>query len=207
MGHRSATPPANCLHSVTASLKSGTQGKEVNNLNQCLVFLLINGAGIIDKSLLDPVRRLNWLNDLFHQKIEQYGTVTTSLIQLFQKKQQLAVTGAVDQETANRLNAVLIHTGAFDQPTPNKGSVYKSNRSVAHNGQQKIPFVDVGLQQGQLIQTIEPLQQVHDGNGKLEKPEVDVDAISAHLLRLSVKNGEYTYAKADDIVMVESSDQ
>jgi DNA-binding LytR/AlgR family response regulator len=31
-------------------------------------------------------------------------------------------------------------------------------------------------------------------------------SISAHLLRLSIKGGEYTYAKANDIVMIESSD-
>jgi DNA-binding LytR/AlgR family response regulator len=29
--------------------------------------------------------------------------------------------------------------------------------------------------------------------------------ITSHLLRLSIKDGEYTYAKADDIIMVESS--
>ncbi|TDH19953.1 hypothetical protein EXU57_21990 [Segetibacter sp. 3557_3] len=42
------------------------------------------------------------------------------------------------------------------------------------------------------------------GNNQSIKDENNIQSNS--LLRLSVKDGEYTYAKADDIIMIESSD-
>lgn len=172
-----------------ASLKSGSQGKEVKNLNNCLVFLLDKTSAIIDIKPINLAPGVSPLNELINQDLEQYGPVTESLILLFQKNQQLVETGEVNEETADKLNAVLNNIGAFDRQIP-----YKIN-GQAFNGLSEA-----------IDKTTDTLQQVQGITSTIKKFAGDHEATSSHLLRLSIKDGEYTYAKAEDIIMIESSD-
>jgi len=191
---------------VIAPLRSGAQGQEVNNLNKCLVFLLVKKAGIIDRTPLYPGLSLSQLKDLINQSMQQYGPITESLILLFQKNQHLAETGEVNKETADKLNSVLNNKGAFDQQTQYKISSQAFDSLGEHITQQKVVGFDVDLQHGRLYKTIDTLKQVQGIASNLTKLEGSGEVISAHPFRLSVKDGEYTYAKPDDIIMIESRD-
>src|SRR5687767_5865011 len=184
---------------VMASLKSGSQGKEVKNLNNCLVFLLDKGSAITDVRPLNLALSVSQLKDLINQSIEQYGPVAESLILLFQKNQQLAETGEVNEETADKLNSVLNNIGAFDQQIPCKINGQAFNGLGGRIAQQKVVGFDVDLQRGRIYKTIDTVQGI---DSMFKKFEGDNESISSHLLRLSIKDGEYTYAKADDIIMI-----
>jgi hypothetical protein len=194
---------------VIAPLQCGAQGKEVNNLNKCLLFLLSKGSGFLNLTSLNPAPGPCQLKELINRDSDHYGPVTKSLIQLFQKNKQLPETGAVNGETAEELNSVLSCMGAFHRQTKYKvsGQVFDSLLSEhEHIAPQGDVAFDADSQGARVDNATDTLQKVLEIPSKFKKLKGNSEALSYHLLRLSIKDGEYTYAKADDIIMIESSD-
>ncbi len=195
------------MHHVVSTLKPGSRGEEVSSLNSSLVFLLVEGSALLD--MKQPTLSLDagQLKKMVHQDAEYYGSVTELLISLFQKKHQLPETGELNEETAGELNTVLSHLRAFDRQVqygPNDQALKDSWRDgfrLADIGDLTIRLTPAKRLPREALGQSGEISVIHKPS---EEKEDDADA--PRLLRLSIKCGEYTYAKSNDIVMIESSD-
>lgn len=187
------------MNYVVASLKPGYRGDEVRSLNNSLVLLLDKGLTLLDTKQPTIALNANQLKEVLTQNIEYYGPLTRLLILSFQKEQRLGETGEFDEETAGRLTAVL-GSRAVDRQIQYRMIDHAFN-SFGRDAFQLPDISDFNVRVGSQRPAGEA-ETIFDHKQSEKKNE----ATSPHLLRLSIKAGEYTYAKPDDIVMIESSD-
>ena len=105
---------------ITAPITTNSPSDVVTNLQDGLFLLLNKGLlGVTDAAL--P----RFQKELQQEQIDQlFGTTTSSLISIFQRQNDLAVTGEVDEATADRLNQELKRLGAFDDTSPSRLSQF-----------------------------------------------------------------------------------
>ena len=92
------------MNKITFPLDLLMQGPAVGDLQAALQLLL--DRGVIPVANEDERRRLS--AELQREHTEQtYKEITRELVKRFQKQRGLAVSGAVDEPTANAINALL----------------------------------------------------------------------------------------------------
>ena len=192
------------MHHVVTTLKPGHRGEEVRSLNKSLVRLLDEGSTLLDMKQPTLALNANQLHELINQNIEYYGPVTELLISLFQKKQRLAETGELNGETAGKLNEILGLIGPSDEPM-----LHRIPNQALNVWKNRLELFQIGDHDNRINRMSPPNDvwtQTKENNSISETIEGADEPIATHLLRLSIKGGEYTYAQASDIVMIESSD-
>jgi hypothetical protein len=99
------------MQPIIPPLTSGDHGDTASNLNSALLFLLEKGSIRIDVS---PTHENPDFKALINQNIALYGDGTLLLVRIVQQQFQLPITGTVDQETADKLNALLAEQNMFN---------------------------------------------------------------------------------------------
>ncbi|NTU77944.1 MAG: hypothetical protein HGA45_00835, partial [Chloroflexales bacterium] len=97
------------MHPISAPLSPGDQGPDVVNLQDGLRRIL--AASVLD---LDEGTRDELLRGLAEEsRARVYADATAKTVTIFQERQQLEPSGAIDEKSAERLNRVLEEIGGF----------------------------------------------------------------------------------------------
>lgn len=101
------------MNKITFPLKQRMQGAAVADLQGALQLLLDRAAILAN----EEAARRELSEALERERARQtYGSVTRKLVSIFQEARQLQVSGAVDEPTAEALNALLRELGVLEQP-------------------------------------------------------------------------------------------
>ncbi len=105
------------MNKITFPLNQGESGAAVADLQDALMELVGRGILLAAESDLNRARLLVGLR---RERAEQsFGSTTNRLVRQFQQEKRLEATGAVDERTANALNALLRELGLLpEEPRP-----------------------------------------------------------------------------------------
>ena len=100
------------MNEITFPLKLQMKGPKVGDLQAALQLILERGIILGD----DEAARLELIEALVEELAKKtYGNATRKVVGVFQEAHQLQATGAVDEATANTLNAILRKSGLLDR--------------------------------------------------------------------------------------------
>ena len=202
------------MNKITFPLKSRMTGSTVADLQDALQQILERGVILRD----DEDTRRELTATLQRERAEQtYGKATSKLVSVFQEARQLQASGAVDEPTANALNALLKEWGVLEESGTGEVFVVRG-RVVSHElrgvAKQRVVVVDKNIGKDVLLgrgetgdrgvyeisDSIKPLRQ-----GK-EKPDLQVQVVDAEGLVLAVSKVRYNAGPVEhglDIVIPE----
>lgn len=190
---------------VVETLKPGYRGEEARVLNESLVRLIMESSAILNHKQPAITLDVNQVRSLINRDSEYYGPITELLVLLFQRKQRLPETGELDEETSERLNACVSKLKTPDWQNRFR-SAEPASRVLSMKEFRMADLRDLNVRLTPALRVVRDRRETPEGNESPGPSPENNENQSPQLLRLSVKAGEYTYAKAEDIVMVESSD-